>query len=78
MESQLNQRDLKHATATLLSDLPSTEEIIARLNKRVDNVTHTKKDGTIVPLVCAICDKLILYEEDKEKISQNLYTCFVK
>ena len=59
-----------------IEDLPSTEQIIQRINDRYDKLFHTRNDGVKVPYVCAVCDKLLISSEDNCFVSTRKMKSF--
>ena len=48
-----------------VDSLPKVEETHERVRKRYDGLFHQKEDGTRQPLVCVVCDKFLVEEDDR-------------
>ena len=58
-----------HCTHSFLSDLPSCEDIQARVNDRFDSLFATDVDGDKCPFVCIICDQFLITKEDRCQVT---------
>ena len=49
----------------VVDSLPKAEEMHERVRERYDALFHLKEDGTRQPLVCVVCDKFLVEEDDR-------------
>lgn len=55
-----------------IGHLPQKEEIIARVNKRYDDLFHYNADGERKLMVCSICDEILMHEKDVNYVSLDI------
>ena len=52
-----------------LNQLPTTDEVIHKVNERYDNLFHMDSEGNLRPFVCTICDEFLFSDKEIEHIT---------
>ena len=56
----------------MIGQLPDKGKIIARVNKRYDDLFHYNADSERKLMVCSICNEILMHEKDVNYVSLNI------